>query len=270
MARVKKDWQAEFKALQKEARKLAKRANQRMVRLERLAESKDVYSEVKEFSYEVAQKNIRNLYGKTGERLRFTESPKLETEISDGTRYLEGNDLYKANVQMLREKVKAMETFLASKTSTKTGVDIVLDKRTNTINTAEKFGGLEKLGLSYSKDELKRFFENKKQEKLQKAVGSHSMFIVSALIRKNKIGSSKRELEKFLRNNINLNDEKLKKAADQEGKTVKQMLSEKNYEDRDEMLDKLWGFVKLTGDEQLNNYVKKALKEGINYKNLFI
>lgn len=268
MARVKKDWEAEFKALQKEARKLAKRANQRMVRIERLSESADVYSEVKEFSYDVAQKNIRNLYGKTGERLRFTESPKLETEISDGTRYLEGADLYRANVQMLREKVKAMKTFLASKTSTKTGVDIVLDKRTNTINTAEKFGGLEKLGLSYSKDELKRFFENKKQEKLQKAVGSHSMFIVSALIRKNKIGSSKRELEKFLKNNINLKD--LKEAADQEGKTVKQMLSEKSYEDKDEMLDKLWGFVKLTKDEQLNNYVKKALKESINYKNLFI
>lgn len=270
MARVKKDWEAEFKALQKEARKLAKRANQRMVRIERLSESADVYSEVKEFSYDVAQKNIRNLYGKQGDRLRFTESPKLETEISDGTRYLTGNDLYRANVQMLREKIKAMETFLGSKTSTKTGVDIVLDKRTNTINTAKKFGGLEKLGLSYTKDELKRFFENKKQEKLQKAVGSHSMFIVSALIRKNKIGSSKRELERFLKNNINLKDEELKKAADQEGMTVKQMLSEKNYEDKDEMLDKLWGFVKLTKDEQLNNYVKKALKEGINYKNLFI
>ena len=268
MARVKKDWEAEFKALQKEARKLAKRANQRMVRIERLSESADVYSEVKDFSYAVAQRNIRALYAKTGDRLRFTESPKLETEISDGTRYLEGDALYRANVLSLQQKIKAMETFLASKTSTKTGVDIVLDKRTNTINTAEKFGGLEKLGLSYSKDELKRFFENKKQEKLQKAVGSHSMFIVSALIRKNKIGSSKRELEKFLKNNINMKD--IKKAADQEGMTVKQMLSEKNYEDRDEMLDKLWGFVKLTGDEQLNNYVKKALKEGINYKNLFI
>ena len=270
MARVKKDWEAEFKALQKEARKLAKRANQRMVRIERLSESADVYSEVKDFSYAVAQRNIRALYAKTGDRLRFTESPKLETEISDGTRYLEGDALYRANVLSLQQKIKAMETFLASKTSTKTGVDIVLDKRTNTINTAEKFGGLEKLGLSYSKDDLKRFFENKKQEKLQKAVGSHSMFIVSALIRKSKIGSSKRELERFLKNNINLKDEELKKMADQEGKTVKQMLSEKSYEDKDEMLDKLWGFVKLTKDEQLNNYVKKALKEGINYKNLFI
>lgn len=270
MARVKKDWQAEFQKLQKEARKLAKRANQRMVRLERLSESADVYSEVKDFSYSVAQRNIRALYAKTGDRLRFTENPKLETEISDGTRYLEGDALYRANVQALQQKIKAMESFLESKTSTKTGVDIVLDKRTNTINTAEKFGGLDKLGLSYTKDELKRFFDNKKQEKLQKAVGSHSMFIVSALIRKNKIGSSKRELERFLKNNINLKDEALKKAADQEGKTVKQMLSEKNYEDKDEMLDKLWGFVKLTKDEQLNNYVKKALKEGINYKNLFI
>ena len=129
-----------------------------MVRIERLSESADVYSEVKEFSYDVAQKNIRNLYGKTGDRLRFTENPKLETEISDGTRYLEGADLYKANVQMLREKIKAMETFLASKTSTKTGVDIVLDKRTNTINTAKKFGGLEKLGLSYTKESLELIF----------------------------------------------------------------------------------------------------------------
>ena len=241
-----------------------------MVRIERYAESADVYSEVKDFSYAVAQRNIRNLYGKTGERLRFTENPRLETDISDGTRYLEGDALYRVNVQMLQQKVKAMESFLESKTSTKRGIDIVLDKRTNTINTAEKFGGLEKLGLSYTKDELKRFFENKKQEKLQKAVGSHSMFIVSALIRKNKIGSSKRELERFLKNNINLKDEELKKAADQEGMTVKQMLSEKSYDDKDEMLDKLWGFVKLTKDEQLNNYVKKALKEGINYKNLFI
>lgn len=266
MARMKKDWEAEWQKYQKEARKLAKRANQRMVRIERYAESADVYSEVKEFSYKVAQQNIRALYGKTGDRLRFTENQKL-VDISDGTRYLTGDDKYRKNVENLKQKIKAMEQFLESQTSTKIGIDKVLDKRTNTINTDKKFK-MDKHGVSYTKDELKRFFDSKKMEKLQKAVGSTSMFVVAALIKKKKIGSSKREIETFLRNNINMKD--LEKAARKEGRTTKEMLSEKNYSDRDEMLDELWGFVKLTGDEQLDKFVKKALKEGINYKNIFV
>ena len=50
MATKKTDWQRRFEELAKENRKLAKRANQRLVRLERAAESREGYSSIKELN----------------------------------------------------------------------------------------------------------------------------------------------------------------------------------------------------------------------------
>lgn len=257
-----KDWEAEFVKVQKQARKLAKRANQRMVRLERY-QKHELYSEILDFAYAEAQKNIKALYGKTGEKLRFTENQKL-VAVSDGTKQITGKELYKKNVQMLRQKIGAMEEFLEAKSSTKVGMDQVLDKRTNTINTDKKFQ-MNKYGVNLSKDELKRFFDSKKQEKLAVKVGSTSMFVVAAVIKKNNLQSNKRSLLRFIKNNINTKDkekfEELSKAG---------AFNEKAYEDRDEVLDKLWDYVKVTGNGVLDEYIKESLKEGINTRNLFI
>ena len=153
MATPKKDWKKEWEAVSKESRKLAKRANQRLVRLEHYSEREGL-SEILKFAYANAQEYIgKNLGGK-----RYKEHVKLY-DVSDGTKNLTGDALYKANVMIQRNRIKAMQEFLGSESSTlgqsragvKTkGIRAIFDKRTNTIN--EKFlkkYGVEICGLHY-------------------------------------------------------------------------------------------------------------------------
>lgn len=291
----RKDWEQEYQKLAKEARKLAKRANQRMVRLERYAQEK-AFQGALDFAYDIAQKKIKALYAKEGPKLRFnerypTEENKL-SQVSDGTKYLTGQDLYRQNVYMLRHKINAMQEFLESESSTKgviykidpatgkavrrynpetgkneaviekEGLKSVYDKRAYTISTASKFG-LTDQGFSVTASDLQRFFESKKQARLQKAVGSLNMFVVAAVIRDNKIASNKRDLTKFLRDNIDM--KKFKDA----GKDLNDINS-KNYSSYKDMIDDLWKFVDLTGDKMLNKAIGDALKAGVNYENIFI
>lgn len=261
MARYqRKDWEQIWKDTAAQARKLAKRANQRMVRLERYAQEKR-YQGATEFAYDIAQKQIKALYGKQGDKLRYTENQRI-VSVSDGSKDLTGADLYRQNVYMLRAKIRSMEEFLSSESSTKVGLKKVYDKRAHTISTASKFG-LADQGLSLSADDLQRFFESKKQSKLAKMVGSLNMFVVAAVMKENKLASNKRELQKFLKENIDL------RALKDAGKDPSD-INEKNYKSYDEMIDDLWDFVKLTDDPILNEAIGEALKAGINYKNIFI
>lgn len=259
MATPKKDWKKEWEAVQKESRKLAKRANQRLVRLEHYSEREGL-SEILKFSYAKAQQYINtNLGGR-----RYKEHVKLY-DISDGTKMLEGDDLYKANVQIQRQRIKAMEEFLGSDSSTlgharigkKTkGIKELYDKRTETIN--EKF--LKKYGKKMSSNDLKRFFESKKQAKLEKLVSSSLMFVVASIIKKENLQSNKRDLERYLRSHIELEKHGL----------TKEDIKAKPGESYKEYLTRLQDFIDYTGDEVLNDMVNKALKEGINAKNIFI
>lgn len=263
MPRMRKDWEQEYRDLAKEARRLAKRANQRMLRLERYSKEK-AYRGALDFSYDIAQKNIKALYGKQGEKLRFTENQKL-VQVSDGTKNLTGADLYQQNVYMLRHKINAMKEFLESESSTKKGLKSVYDKRAHTISTAEKFG-LSDQGLSLTSNDLQRFFDSKKQKKLAKMVGSLNMFVVAAVMEDHKLGSNKKDLVKFLKENIDL---KALKDADRDPAEIDN-LSDKSYKSYKDMIDDLWEFVHLTDDPILDEAIGEALKAGINYKNIFI
>ena len=236
-----------------------------MVRLERYAQEK-AFQGALDFAYDIAQKKIKALYAKKGPKLRFNERYPTEenkiSQVSDGTKYLTGQDLYRQNVYMLRHKINAMQEFLGSESSTKKGLKSVYDKRAYTISTASKFG-LTDQGFSVTASDLQRFFESKKQARLQKAVGSLNMFVVAAVIRDNKIASNKRDLQKFLRENIDM--KKFKDA----GKDLSDINS-KNYSSYKDMIDELWEFVDLTGDRMLNKAIGDALKAGVNYENIFI
>ena len=89
------------------------------------------------------------------------------------------------------------------------------------------------------------------------------MFVVAAVIRDNKIASNKRDLTKFLRDNIDM------KKLNEAGKDLSDINS-KNYKKYTDMIDDLWKFVDLTGDKMLNKAIGDALKAGVNYKNIFI
>lgn len=259
MPTKKKDWKKEWEAVSKESRKLAKRANQRLVRLEHYAEREGL-SEILKFAYKNAQQYISSNLGGT----RYKEHVKLY-DVSDGTSQLSGEALYKANVMIQRQRIKAMTEFLEAETSTlgqsragkKTlGIKKIYDKRTQTIN--QKF--LNKYGLSMSDSDLKRFFESKKQAKLEQLVSSSLMFVVASVIKKYNLKSNKRELEKFMRSHIDLEQYNLKP----EDIKAKKGESYKDY------VTRMQEFADFTGDEALNDMISKALKNGINANNIFI
>lgn len=233
-----------------------------MVRLERYSQREGL-SEITKYAYQRAQQYISTNLGGT----RYKEHVKLY-DINDGTKELKGEALYKANVMIQRQRIKAMNEFLESETSTlgqsragkKTiGIAAIYDKRTQTIN--EKF--LSKYGMAMSDTDLKRFFESKKQAKLEKLVSSSLMFVVASVIKKQNLKSNKRDLEKFVKSHVDL------KQLESAGLT-KEDLKAKTGESYQEYLDRLDEFINYTGDEALDSMVNKALKNGINVTNIFI
>lgn len=260
MPRKKTDWEKIYWETAAEAERLAKRANQRMLRLERYSQQ-EMYKDIKEFAYRVAQKDIQTLYGKEGENLRFTEKQKPVIVKSAIHETVDKQEFYKANVMQLRAKIKAMQKFLDSASSTierahdsagnvKEGLNQVWDRRTNTINT--KF--LSKYGLELSPEDLQKFFASKKQSKLSTLVTSDNMFQVAAIIKKYDLQSNKKDMEKFIRNHLSLSHR----------------LNTKDYESAGDMLDKFKKVVKLTGDDALDDFIVKAIENGINVNNIFI
>lgn len=255
MATPMKDWKTEWEQLATEARMLAKRANQRMVRIERYSQREGM-SGITEFAYKKAQQYIRgNLGVGPSGKGRFKENIKLY-DVDTGSGALSGQALYKANVQILRHRIKATQEFLESESSVmgnkNYGITRIYDKRTNTIN--EKF--LSKYGLELSENDLKRFFESKKQAKLAQIVGSDQMFAVASVMKKFNLKSNKRELERFLKNNVELENRD----------AVKSQVGE-SYSD---YLDRVRDYIDFTGDEVLDDMVIKALQSGINANNIFI
>ena len=249
-----------------ESRKLAKRANQRLVRLERAAQRPGMENILK-YAYKSAVTDIKTL-GKSTGKPRFKENVKLVDAFDSAGKLLTGQDMYKQNVQKQRSKIKMMKEFLGAASSTigkgisgkaegierSIGIKKVWDKSTQTIN--EKY--LSQYDLKMSDNDMKRFFDSKKQAKLEKLVGSRRMFIVAAYIKKNNIKTNKRDLEKFMKEHIDLS-----KLDDPEEIKARKGESYKEYLDR---LDK---YIKYTGDEVLDDMVKKALKNGVNVNNLF-
>ena len=261
-----RNWQEEWENLAAEYRKLAKRANQRMVRIERYAE-RPGYKALLEYAYKGAQQDIAVLYQKEGTKLRYTETAR-QTEVKRDGEVLTGNEAIKANISMIKSRIASMEHFLNAKTSTvadikvngevvKSGYLSSQDKRADTLNKHLKEN--YKYTANLSAKDLQRFFASKKQQKLQDAVGSDMMFVVVSVFRDRKIASNKRDLEKFFRDNINMDD-----LPDGVSMDPKKYSSYKDY------WDHLSQFVELTGDKMLDSYVTKAIKEGLNYKNIFI
>ena len=267
MARTPKDWEAEWKQVQAESRKLAKRANQRLVRLERAAKRPGMENILK-YAYKTAVADTKTL-GKTKGKPRFKENVKLVDVFDDNGQLLKGSKALKKNISIQKAKMKMMKAFLGAASSTigqgleyaaeglnKTiGIKRIWNKTTKTIN--KKF--LTDYDLRMSDDDMKRFFDSKKQGKLEKLVGSSRMFIVAAYIKKENLKTNKRDLEKFMKSHITLSDTDL----------TEEDLKARKGESYKDYLDRLSDYVNYTNDEVLNTYIEKALKNGINVNNIF-
>lgn len=257
-----KDWKAIWEAGAKLERKLAKRANQRLLRLERYSVTRPNMKKIIHYAYKKAQVYIS--HNRPSGSKRFSERPKLY-QLNDGTKQITGSELYRKNVQMQRQRIKAIEEFLASDTSTlgpsragvKTqGITAIYDKRTMTINS--KY--LNQYGLYLTEQDMKRFFDSKKQAKLESEVGSEQMFIIAAVMKKFNLQSNKRDLERFVKSHIDLSEYN----GDPEDLKGRKGETYRDY------LDRVGEFIDFTGDEVLNDMVVKALKSGVNSGNIFI
>lgn len=109
-------------------RKLAKRADQRLVRLEGYRHDKG-FKGITEYAYKTAMRDIKSYSGEKAKR--FNTAPPPENP--------KGRDPNKA----LKEKIADIERFLASPTSTKTGVIAVNKKRAEALNNSSKLFGDE-------------------------------------------------------------------------------------------------------------------------------
>lgn len=226
-----------------------------MVRLERYAQ-REGYSSITKYAYSRAEDYIRNFIKKTG-KPRFKENVKLDKNIKGD----DAEEVFKKNVQKIRMDIKALEEFLGSESSTlgesrsgkKTkGIKSIYDKRAQTIS--DKF--LDKYGLSMSADDLKRFFDSKKQAKLEKEYGSRQMFIIAAIIKKENIKGSRKELEEYVKTHVKVDDPN--------------ELNMKKKESRAEYLERMRDKLNYTGDAVLDDIITNALKAGFNAKNIFI
>lgn len=149
-----------YTELVKEYRKLAKRADQRLVRLEALSRSAK-YENVLKYAYLVAAKNIES-YGSVKNRPRFNTKPP-------------------ENSNTLQAKINDIKHFLDSISSTKKGIVSVYEKRADTLNKNMGLKGNDK----FTWQELADFFQSKSYEKLASAFGSKTLFDTIGSIKKN-------------------------------------------------------------------------------------
>lgn len=180
-----------YEELVKEYRKLAKRADQRLLRLEALSRTKK-YENVLKYSYAVAVKNIES-YGEVKNKPRFNTKPP-------------------ENSNTLQAKINDIKHFLDSISSTKKGIVSVYEKRADTINKRMGLDGNDK----FTWQELADFFQSKTYEKLASMFGSKTVFDI--------IGKTKKalpEIAKAIKNN-----QKIKVADWKVNDTINKMIAE--------------------------------------------
>lgn len=145
--------------LEKYYRRLAKTADQRLVRLERLAKQPN-YEPAELWAYRRARLDITKWNG--------GKSPEL----------------YRFNVNMPKDpekllaKINDIKTFLTRPTSTKKGITEVYKKRAETIN--------RKFGTNFSWQQMAKYFQSGAAEYWDSKYGSKTALRVMAVLQKNK------------------------------------------------------------------------------------
>lgn len=155
-------------------RRLAKAADQRLVRLERLAEN-PLYQNVKKFAYEEALEDIHKWNGVTASR--FNTVPP------------EGDKLY--------EKIEDIKSFLTKQTSNVGGINLMYKRMANTFNA--------KYGTNFTYQQIMKYFDSQQNEKWNKLFGSKTALTVIGEIQKS-AKKIKREVSEADKRNIIIND----------------------------------------------------------------
>lgn len=151
--------------LEKIYRQVAKTADQRLVRLEKLSQQKD-FKQVKQWAYKNAVTDAM-LWGANPEKPRFNiRAPSNK----DG----------KINRTQVRAKIVDILNFIEKPTSTKVGIIAVYQKKADTLN--EKY---KEYGLNLNWSDVGDFFESSLYKKLSKKYGSGTVISAIATIKQN-------------------------------------------------------------------------------------
>lgn len=153
--------------------RLAKTSDQRMLRMERLAEKEEGFKTAKQWAYARAQKDIEK-YGE----LRPGQKPRFNTKPPE-------------NESQLRAKINDMQTFLASPTSTKSGIVNVYKKRAETVN--------KKYGTNFTWEDLAKYYLQGQNKKYEKFAASQTILIAIGKIQ----NASEEELKDWTRKTWN-------------------------------------------------------------------
>lgn len=144
-------------------RRLAKQANQRMVRLEQIStpgskQYNEAFKNVKSYAYEKYQREALAL--SQGKSKRFSESLNLSL-----------------NQNQLNARINVLKNFLQSPTSTKGDIIKLYTERANTIN--------ERYDTDFTWESLAKFFESGLYDKLSRNFESDGAFNIIGAISKN-------------------------------------------------------------------------------------
>lgn len=146
---------ASYKELVKEYRKLAKRADQRLVRLETLSYEKG-YVHVKEWAYQRAMHDIK-VYDENATRFNI-KPPQTKSA--------------------LERKIASIKNFLSSASSTKKGIKETYEKRVASIN--------QTLRTNFSVDDFQKAMESGLVDRLKKDYGYRTAIEVIDRIQRDK------------------------------------------------------------------------------------
>lgn len=179
------DMPSDYDALVKDYRTLAKAADTRLVRIEKLSKEKG-YGDILGYAYRRAMYDIESWSGEGA--TRFNRKPP-------------------ESVAGLKAKIQDIKNFMAMDTSTKTGIKSVEQKRADTLN--------EKYGTNFTPAEISKFFASKLKERMENKVkDSATMLKVIGVIRRNrkiiqqKGVSRKKKLEQIKAEELKLIKEK--------------------------------------------------------------
>ena len=178
--------------------------------------------------------------------IQLTTTPKEKPQKGDKwnkstIRWMLKNVHYDGKVVFGRKKTTVV---FENGKKVKGGYQSVMDKRTDTIN--------KKYGTNFTTDELQRFFNSRKQAKLQEQYGSDQMFTIASKLKE--IPTTKKDMKDYIQKNISLKDLDIDTS---------------DYKNVTQMFNSFKDFMDLTGDPVLDEFVASALGQGFSAKNLF-
>lgn len=187
-----------YNQLLKEYRKLSKRADQRLVRIEQHAEAGDIYSGMINYAYRRAMVDIRKWSGENARRFNVKppeSTVSLKAKIRDIKQFLEAPS---STVKPTKDNI----IYDLEGNVSGGGVKLTYDKRAKTLN--ERYG--QYLDSPFTWENIQEFFESSLWKKMDKRFADSKTTIRAiGMIKKNKHQIAK-EIASHKPSHINVDD----------------------------------------------------------------